>query len=893
MIIEEDSLAHYGTPRHSGRYPWGSGGNESTRNQNFLGYIADLKRQGLSNAEIAEGIGIATGDPKFSSTKLIQLKSIAINELKQAKISQAERLAATGMSNGAIAKEMGLPNESSVRSLLAPGTKDRNDILQTTAKLLRDQVAEKGLIDVSVGVERHLGISDTKLKTAVTLLEQEGYKLHYVKVPQMGTKWETSTKVLSAPGVTYSEVLKNRDSIKQIFDYSEDGGRSYAGKIVPPTSISSTRVAVKYGKDGGAKADGVIYVRPGVEDTNLGASNYAQVRIVVDGTHYLKGMAMYKDGLPPGVDLEFNTVKSDTGNKKDAMKPVEIDPDNPYGAVIDRQHGVMNIIREEGKWETWSHELSSQMLTKQDPSLAKSQLNMTYERSKNDLDEIMTLTNRSVRKKLLEAYAETADSSAVHLQAAALPGTLSHVILPITSLKESEIYAPNYDNGEIVVLIRHPHAGPFEIPELRVNNNNRAAKLALGNSQDAVGIHPNVAKHLSGADFDGDSVLVIRNNNGKVKTAPILAGLKNFDPQAAYPAYDGMLTMDGGRYNAATKKVDYGGKSPATKTKQVQMGMISNLITDMTIRGATSVELAAAVRHSMVVIDAEKHALNYKLSAQVNGITNLKTKYQGGPRAGASTLISRARSKVYPPERKQGFRVDKVTGEKIFTETGASYIDKKGKLIFKTTQSKALAETPDAFTLSSGTLMESIYAEHANKLKALANYARKEAVNIKTVPASKSAKAAYSKELASLDAKLNVALKNAPLERQAQILANAQVRLKVQANPNMDEKLLKKTKYQALLDSRIRTNAKKNEIVLEGKEWEAIQSGGISDSKLKRILDNTDLEQIRKLATPKPTILMTDAKLRRAESMLRSGYTQAEVAEQLGVSLTTLKTGIK
>jgi hypothetical protein len=54
-------LAHYGTPRHSGRYPWGSGKNPQ-RNRNFLQRADDLKAQGLSEVEIAKAFGLSSGD---------------------------------------------------------------------------------------------------------------------------------------------------------------------------------------------------------------------------------------------------------------------------------------------------------------------------------------------------------------------------------------------------------------------------------------------------------------------------------------------------------------------------------------------------------------------------------------------------------------------------------------------------------------------------------------------------------------------------------------------------------------------------------------------------------------------------------------------------------------
>lgn len=885
MNIEEDEyLAHYGILRKSGRYPWGSGGTQNERNRSFLGVVEDLRKQGMSETEIARGFGITT-------TQLRAAKSIARTEQKQADIGMAQRLKDKGYSNTAIGERMGI-NESSVRALLAPGQKDRADVLQTTAGMLKSQVDKKGYIDIGAGVEHHVGVSKTKLNTAVAMLQEEGYGVHYVKVEQLGTGKQTTIKVLTKPNTPYSEVFKNRAEIKQITEFSQDGGRSFLG-LKPPLPVSSKRVEVRYAEQGGADADGVIYLRPGVKDLSLGGARYAQVRISVDGTHYLKGMAMYKDDLPAGVDLLFNTNKKSTGNKLDAMKKISDDPDNPFGAIvhqrIDPKTGkvtsALNIIGskegagEEGSWETWSRNLSSQFLSKQSPKLARTQLDMTYERRRQDLDEINSLTNPAVRRKLLESYADDADSAAVHLKAAALPRQSTHVILPINSLKENEIFAPNYNNGERVALVRHPHGGIFEIPELRVNNRNPEARKLLGTSaKDAVGINSKVAQRLSGADFDGDTVLVIPNNDKKIKTAPALEGLKGFDPQRDYPGYEGMPRM-------------------TARTKAIEMGVVSNLITDMTIRGANSSELARAVRHSMVVIDAEKHGLNYKQSAINNGIAQLKAKYQGGARAGASTLISRASAEVRVPNRRprsaaKGGPVDKETGKRVFESTGETFTNAKGKVVLKTIKSKRLAETDDAFTLSSGTPIEKVYADHSNKLKALANGARKSAVSIRTTPYSPSAKTAYSKEVASLDAKLNIALKNSPLERQAQVLANAVVSQKRAANPDMDGSEIKKLKAQALTEARTRTGAKKQRIQLSDAEWAAIQAGAISNNKLNQILNHADLDQVKQLATPKTTVLMTTAKQARAQAMLASGYTQAEVANALGVSLTTLKTSL-
>lgn len=878
-VSEEQYLAHYGTPRHSGRYPWGSGGMENASGSSFLGMEAGLRLKGLSESKIAEAMGMNT-------TELRARKSIERNAERQAKIGMAQRLRDKGMSNVAIGQRLGV-GESQVRALLAPGAKDKADILMATSNMLKERVAAGKYIDVGTGSENLLGVSQTKLSTAVAALEAEGYKVHYLKVRQLGTGKDTTVKVLAAPGVTYSEVSKNRAQVQLVRAFTEDGGRSYS-IIQPPLSINSKRVAVRYAEQGGSTADGVIYVRRGVKDVDLGGARYAQVRIAVDGTHYLKGMAMYNDSLPAGVDLMFNTNKSSTGNKLDAMKKIkQDDPENPFGAtvrqLIDVKTGkvtsAMNIVNEEGDWDSWSRNLSSQLLSKQSPRLAKEQLNLTFERKKAEFDEIMSLTNPEVRRKMLLSFSDGVDSAAVHLKAAALPRQRSSVILPINSLPDTEIYAPNFRNGEKVALVRYPHGGIFEIPELTVNNNHRPAKKALGQAKDAVGINSKVAERLSGADFDGDTVLVIPNNNRKIKTAPALEGLKGFDPQRAYPQYEGMKPM-------------------TPRMKQMEMGLVSNLITDMTIRGANSSELARAVRHSMVVIDAEKHKLNYRQSAIDNGIAQLKKKYQGGATAGASTLVSRATSTIRVADRKarpaaEGGPIDRATGKLQFVNTGKTHVDKKGREQLSTFESTRLAETDNAHTLSSGTPIEKVYADHSNKLKALANEARRKMVNTQSIAYSPSAKRTYANEVSSLRHKLNVAMANRPLERRAQLVANAAVKAKKDANPGLERSEIKKIEGQELTKARLRTGAGKQRIDITPQEWTAIQSGAVSTNTLRQILENTDIEVVKGFATPRTPSVMSDSQATRARSMHASGYTQAEIADALGVSVSTLKTTIE
>lgn len=895
MIIDEsDYLAHYGILRKSGRYPWGSGDDQSTRNRTFLDTIDAMRRDGMSDPDIAKGFDMTT-------TQLRAVRSIAINEQKQARINEAQKLRDKGMSNSAIGRQMGV-NESSVRSLLADGVKDRADVLQQTSKMLKNQVDEKGYIDIGVGVENQLGISNTRLGVAVAVLKEEGYEVHTVQVDQLGTNNKTLIKVLAPPGTTYRDIAGNKDRIRQISEFSDDGGRSYHG-IQPPLNVSSKRIKVRYAEEGGTDADGVIYVRPGVDDVSLGASRYAQVRIAVDGTHYLKGMAVYKDDLPDGVDLMFNTNKSKKGSDLNAMKPLNMkdgmpDPDSPFGASVRQKIAIdadgkvrvtsaINMVGlkegsgEEGGWDSWSKSLSTQMLSKQSPVLAKQQLDLTFQQKRQDLDEILSLTNPAVKKKLLDSYADGADSSAVHLKAHALPRQSTHVILPVNSLKQNEIYAPNFINGERVVLIRYPHGGVFEVPELVVNNRNREAKALLGpQAKDAVGIHHKTAQKLSGADFDGDTVLVIPNNNGRVRTAPVLEGLKNFDGQRSYPEYPGMKVM-------------------TARQKGIEMGLVSNLITDMTIKGASPTELARAVRHSMVVIDAEKHRLDFRQSAKDNGIAQLNKKYASGPQGGASTLISRATSEVRIPDRKlrsarDGGPIDPKTGRLVYEDAPKSYVNRQGVTVVQKRGVAKLANTDNAFTLTSekGTPIETVYAEHSNRLKNLANEARRESVAIKPALQTPSAKTAYIREVQSLQAKLNLARQNKPLERQAQVFANARVKAVRDSNPGLDAAQIKKLKNESLVQARRRTNAQKQQITLTDREWAAIQAGAVSNNVLKQILDNADLDRIKELATPRTATLMTSTKTARAKSMLAAGFTQAEVAQQVGVSLSTLKTSL-
>lgn len=908
-------LVHYGILRRSGRYPWGSGETPEERSRGFLGYVKELENKGVSQVDIAKGLGAISGD-RINTSALRTARSIALNEVKKADVAQALRLQAKGLSNVAIGQRMHIP-ESSVRAMLKPAAIEKLAVLDATSSLLKSKIADGSYLDIGQGTENHLGISKTKLSNAVAKLREEGYAVESVQIPQLGAPGnKTTVKVLAPPGTKYKDINANTSKIKPIAAYTNDGGKTWED-VKPPANVDPSRIKVVYKEQGGNKADGVIYLRPGVPELSLGKASYAQVRIAVGGTHYLKGMAMYKADLEPGVDFEFHTSKSSTGNKLDAMKKQSDDPENPFTSTIHqrtytgtdgKEHlSPLNIVNEQGDWDLWSRNLSSQFLSKQEVPLAKRQLDLALQSRREDLHEITQLTNPVVKKDLLGQFANSADRAAVHLKAAALPGQKNKVILPFSTMKETEVYAPGYENGTRVALVRHPHGGPFEIPELTVNNKFKPARDALGNAPDAIGIHPKVAERLSGADFDGDAVLVIPNNKGTVKTAPPLKGLEKFDPKQSYAPYDGMRTIDQGTWNEKTHSVEYprnkdgspGKANPAPK--QHLMGDVSNLITDMTIRGANPEEKAAAVRHSMVVIDSEKHSLNFNQSYVDNGIATLKGKYQGrnesGRLAGASTIVSKAGSEKRVPTRRprrasEGGPIDPLTGNKVFTITAKPYTTKAGKVVIPTIVSTRLAETTDARTLSSGMPIEEVYASHSNNMKSLANQARKASLSVGTHVYSPTANKAYATQVATLNAKLNTALKNSPKERQAQLIAAVAAKARVAANPGIEKGDIKKINQQELVKARANLGARKQAVKIEPDEWEAIQAGAITGNKLSQILQNADKERVRQLATPRAATVMTPSKLAIAKARLASGYTQAEVAQSLGVPVSTLESAI-
>ena len=968
LFTDETILMHYGMPKRSGRYPWGSGENPYQHSRDFLGRVEELRKQGVTYTDekgktytgdtaIAKSLGLTT-------TQFRTEIAIANNNRQIYNQARIKSLMEDGLGPTEIGRQMGM-SESTVRSIIKSNSEGRLKEAMNTANFIKEQVDKNGIVDVGGNVCRELNISQEKMRQALYLLEREGYPVYGAGTAQITNPGQQiNTKYICKPGTKHAEVynLENVHALNEdnyVYRPDEDSFETYRY----PKSMDSKRLMVRYSEEGGLEKDGIVEIRRGVEDLSLGESHYAQVRILVDDTKYVKGMAVYSDDMPDGVDVVFNTNKPAGTPKMDVLKDIKKDdPQNPFGSLIkaggqsdyidkdgNKQMSLINKTRESGDWSDWKDALPSQFLAKQSYSLAKKQLDLAKADKYDEFENIMSINNPTIKKHFLQKFSDECDSAAVHLQAAALPRQKYHVIIPINSLKDNEVYAPQYPDGSKVALIRYPHAGTFEIPILTVNNRHAPAKKLIGtDSIDAVCINKNNADRLSGADFDGDTVMVIptHDKGGKVKIVSTdkLKDLEGFDPKMEYPERPGMKYMN-------------------KKSVQKEMGVISNLITDMTLLGANEDELARAVKHSMVVIDAYKHKLDYKRSEYENNISALKKAYQiqeDGHGGGAATILSRAKgqtsvdkrqgtphinikgSEDYDPTRPEGayiyktadpknlykpvYSVNKKTGiytyttstgekvkydptdpesrerykpiKKIDKKTGeVTYSNKAGDITYalekRTQKSTKMAETDDAYSLVSSAKhpMELLYADYANSMKSLGNKARMEMVATGNLKTNKAAKETYKKEVSSLNKKLNEALLNSPRERAAQRMATIEVNKMKEANPDMTNEDLKKAKQRALVSSRNAVGAisrKKRNIEITDSEWDAIQAGAISENTLKHILDNADVDSLRARATPRATNMLSDAQINRIKAYSASNYTIAEIAEKMGKSPSTI-----
>lgn len=946
-------LAHIGRPHegwtpHSGRYVYGTGKKWDNRHEAWIALakereaqLRDHPDQWVNRRGEPCSLQVAVAATfNMSSDEFRRYMSIHSKGLMGDRIRKCQALAEKGLTPSEIARETGF-NRTSVDNWLKEGALYKADKMRYQADQLIELLKDRPYLDLSAGVERQLGLSDLQLERVRTILKDDGYEIHELKVPQTTNpdpSKKTTTLVLTEPGVTKKEVWDNIEKVT-----SPDGAwfEDYGSVIKtrkPPVSVDSRRIDICYAEEGGKRKDGVIEIRPGLEDVNLGDRPYAQVRIAVDGTHYLKGMAIYSNDLPDGIDIRFNTNKHEgtpmlgEGDetvlkhmKKDPLDKTKFDEHSPFGSNTTQwnytgkdgleHQSPVEIVNDDDSWDKWKSTMASQVLSKQPVELARRQLQKAYDRREDELKEIESIQNPTLKRMLLAEFADSCDSAAYEMKAAPFTRQTTNVIIPIDSLKDDEIYAPFYEQGEEVVLIRFPHQGRFEIPRLHVNNTNKEGLDILGNRPEhAVGINANVAERLSGADFDGDTVLVIPTKGVNIKNDPQLQELKDFDPKE--------------QYKKRSDQIKTGPKKDGGDgfLKGHKMGDITNLLSDMTIMGASEDEIVRAVKHALVVIDAEKHNLDWKQSEKDNRIAELKVRYQGKSNAGGQTFVTRGRGEDTINERFEltgptttyinpythEKLVYKMTpeelelfnqGKKVYHETGRVYTNPKtGKETTATEKIKRMDRYDDAYDIISDrplTLIEDTYAQHVNKLKRLGEKARAEARSTGTAVYSKEAAQAYKDEVQSLKDKLDTAKLNDPRERQANRIANKNVQIYIKANPalaNKEDKdaqdKLKKIRHREIEAARAVTGAKRNPIELTPKEWEAIDAGALTDTKIMDVLRYTDKNRAKDLATGHARTGLSEAKVSRARQLLDQGWTWAQVASELGVSASTLRKSV-
>ena len=729
---------------------------------------------------------------RFKAEKEIAVHDVAMDKTEAVLWYRSHNDPKTGKpyTTSQIARELGFSNESSLRSFEKSSKFSQESPVYKAAETIKENIAKTGYLDVGKGSNLYLDITDDRMKTVLALLEKEGYAVvNDVNVKQLNDSGNyTTRKILISPEMAGANQIENmkiaydalkNNKVERFYDETDiarESRKDETGQTYDPVRIDPSRIQVKYAEQGGTAKDGMIEIAATIDkngnvvprnpDLCIGyrpdgeLARYSQVRIAVDGGKalagkdnptggmYIKGMAVYNTDLPKGVDILVNSNKSETKGLAKALKPMEEAKENPFGAATIQQFytdkngnkklSAIQIVgattmdnhdaHVEGRWAQWSKNLPAQFLSKQNLSLVKQQLKVDALKKQDEFETIMSIKQPVVKKQLLIDFADGCDKSAEELKGAPLPGQKTHVLLASKSLKDNEAYCANYDTGTTVALIRFPHAGPFEIPVLKINNKNKEVKDMIGKSPlDAIVVNKKVADKLSGADFDGDNVIVIpmskRNKDGSfdkrvsIKAQETLKDLQGFDVEeygVNNPRFSSMVGTDG--------KPTY--KYPKTeKAKGTEMGKITNLITDMYAAGCDdSKELARAVKYSMVVIDSKKHELNYKQAYKDLDIRELEKKYQtkeNGRVGGANSIISKSTSTITVDKMEWRYgKIDPNTGEKIFTAPQ------------KTTETKrkpVYAEAPSgySYTDNAGKVHKSKYFVDENGKKVVATYTGK------------------------------------------------------------------------------------------------------------------------------------------------------------------------
>ena len=969
-------IAHYGrsvddgAPIGSGRYRKGSGEKYKKNTYQslvrFREFVERERDSGKTDAQIRASMDHMS---KKMFDARIQLSQDAIAK-NTAKI--ARKMHDQGTSKREIARRLSV-SDGTIRNYLKPDYMDRFDNSGSLVDKLKKNVDSLGYVDVGKGVAAIMGCSKDDLGKAVATLTEMGYKLYSGKgqkgerlsVKQLTTGNDTPMAVLVKEGVTKGEVVraildakvrlpsptpevKMKDGVVQ-----DPDGNYISDTPFKPASVDSSRILIRYAEEGGLDKDGLIEVRRTAPDLDMGKAHYAQVRIAVDDKLYIKGMAVPSDDIPEGYDIVVNSNKPQGSPLDKVLKPMKDDPANPFGASIkpeeklircqkyytdpvtgEKKLSAINVVNEEGDWDTWNKALSSQFLFKQPLALIKEQLSKAYESKAGEFEEIMSLTNPTVKKLMLNDFADSCQTAQWKMSGAPIAGQSTQVLLPLTTLKEydpkdkggvvGEVYAPAYPDGQELVLCRFPMADISELPRVINNLSNKEGQKLIGTSSiEAIGVSPGVRQQMSGADNDGDTCIAMPDNVDGVRridTRKMYDEMKDFDPAQFARKETDVPTKD------RTKKNGYRGKDEWDKG--FEMGSVSNLIMDMNAANAPESERIRAMKHSMVVIDAEKHNYDWQASEKEFGIKELKIKYQGGPDAGAATIVSRRKRDVTIKERKQGVEMynpvtgkkrilyyDPETGEKLYTDTGRTYKEGKyktddegrfvrnedGKKVWEETgkvkeaksKVKLLNYVDDAFEVTSGgskenpgSSKEAAYAENANRYKDLEKRARAEFIKIQDNYVDNEAKAKYAVEVASITAKINTAEKNAPYERQAQMLAGKMYNQNQENYDTPDDE--KKGKAKMTTRAREIVGSKPYRIELTPREVEAINANAVTKTKIEDMYKRSNKSKLKEAFMPADKPKLSESRISLARQMYNNGVSLLDIAAQFDVSASTV-----
>ncbi len=961
-------LAHTGTPQMydfdphgSGRYRQGSGEEPYQHKFNWLYEFDKAKKDhpNMSEAEVCDKIfNMSTTEARarkqwmeedlksYLSHRVYSMRYDSEGNKKMSTTAIAEKLTVMGydMSEANVRKYLKAHEDAKYGQI-----KDTAESLKETLKVYRENAnGDRQYLDIGEGIANRLRISQTAFDAAVQRLKDEGYIINNIQVNQINSQikgQKTTMRLLGEPGITDHELALDAYSdlgkihyINEVYNVDAQTMGALATKPVP---VSLDRIKINYADNNAdvpQPKDGVIELRPGVADLDLGnGKKYAQVRINVDDKYYLKGMAIYNYDMPEGVDIIFNTNKSEGAPPSKVFKPLKrtrtledgspdpnspIDWNNPFGATIkpfDKggQHqytdengklkwSAINIVNEEGSWNEWKKGLPSQLLTKQPDNLARTQLDIAYHKKLEEYEKIQNIGIPAIKEKFLKDFADSCEQDAVDLKGWAMIGQSTKVLLPGTTLAPNECYCPDYpevieegpNKGQRfkVVCIRYPHNGPEEIVELYVNNHNKECKKIYGPTpKDLIAIPPSQLPKLGGADCDGDNVTVIPNNNNAIVVKDLLKGMEGYDAKIEYATDGSKETM-------------------SKRSMGIEMGKSTNLIMDMrSLYNPTTDELVRAFKYNQVVVDAHKHKLDWKQAAKDLKIAELRKKYQGNSQGGAYSLMSRASGPEYVDERKLGYTINKETGDKEYIPTNKTKLKKitnpDGTNTWVQTDEKVKTKTDRMYTVDNAydlikdrdlppTTIERIYADYANNMKDLARKCRLESLEVKKQEEKPTARAKqiYAEERTSIDEKLFKRDEYAPQDRAALRAATIYMKQVKEENPYMDTDEYKRKSAQAMTSARARCfkGGKKEKITITDKEWEAIENNAIDKSKLNKILLYADDDSIkgRVMNSNKSDsrTKLSPAEIATLKAYVRGGnVTWATIAKEFGISVATAK----